>query len=168
MSTNGINIRLESEAMEQLLIQMPEAFARSVLRSAGRKALKPIAQEAKMRAPRDEGFLEDSIKVKSLRNSGTVLVGVDIKAAGSKKLTAAGKAAIVEGGTGERTFKRPHTFTTAAGVTVRAEGSGSMPAIPFMMPAIEAGASSSLKSYNEHLAKSLIQKMDRTIKKYGK
>ena len=113
--------------MERLIARLPEKMQRRAYKNMVRAGGRVFEKEMKRRAPIDDGDLEESIRVKDLRQALNPSVAVG-------SISGAPHAILVEFGTTLRTFEP--RVVTISGNTVTIDNTGAMPATPFVRPAI--------------------------------
>lgn len=122
------------EEIEKVLAGLPGKFGEQVVLKVLRKSAKPLINEAKQRAPKDDGDLQKSIGTISGRGGGKgKQIYVGPKRGGGFK---GYHAHLVEYGTAPRKLDKPHVVTIG-GRTVTITHTGTMPAKPFMRPAFD-------------------------------
>lgn len=120
--------------IEAVLAAIQGKFGEQVVLKTLRKAAKPLINEAKQKAPKDDGDLQKSIGYINGRGSGK---GQQIYVGPRRGLYNGYHAHLVEYGTGMRKLSEPR-IVTINGRTVTITHTGSMPAQPFMRPAYDA------------------------------
>ena len=120
--------------IEKVLAGLPGKFGEQTVLKTLRKSAKPLIQEAKRRAPKDDGDLQKSIGTISGRGGGKgKQIYVGPKRGGNFK---GYHAHLVEYGTAMRKLAKP-TLVKIGGKMVTITHTGSMPAQPFMRPAYD-------------------------------
>lgn len=156
MARETFGIRVEGiEEFEAALNDLGRSLGRNVLERALRKAAQPMLQKAKDMAPRDEGDLEQSLKIArvTVSDPGKAAFAATIQATGDQ---AAARAALREayrtqGGAVVDLVLGPdlndggstaHLVEFGTGPRYQDNGKfvGAMPADPFLRPAFDAEA----------------------------
>lgn len=151
-----LEIKIDGMAeLEKALGELPVKLERNVMRGALRAGAKVIADEARRKAPRDDGDLQKSIRVSSrvVRGQPTVTV----KAGGAKK----GEydvfyAHMVERGTTAH-FIKPKKAKSLffAGLAHKVAKHPGAKKHPFMRPALDTKAGAALEAVKAYIRKRL-------------
>lgn len=142
------------------LLELDKGEGAKAARAALRAGAKAIADDAKVRVPRDEGDLMRAIRVATTKDEkGVPVAGIRIKAARGQKQPFWWR--FVEYGTGPRFRRRRRQ-----GKVVKKLGAptGTMPARPFIRPAYEAKKNEAVQKVRMVLARH-IQKRLKKLKR---
>jgi len=150
-----------AKELERALLELPKGASKTVLRSALRRAAKPIMRDGKAFAPRSDnpgpsGHLADSITI------GNVSTRANAKAFRE------GKGVLVVVGPSSK-FPHAHLleFGTGPRVSKSGKSSGSMPAHPFMRRAFDLNVRGVLDNLGREIWKSLASKAKSLAKRAG-
>ncbi len=152
--------------LDEALLQISDiATQKRVLVNAMKKALKPVAEDARQRVPVDEGDLRDSIVVSTAitRRQGRGIVrGVPRVYVGTNN----GSGHLIEFGTGPRKSQATKKQVLAAGGVVfgTTANANALPARPFIRPAFDSNREKVLEIFGREMWKNL----ERTAKRLFK
>ncbi len=121
----------EIEALEKRLNEIADKLAKKALRTAARKAMKPVRDEAKTNAPEDTGLLEENFALLTTAKNGEITAKVGVRG-GAKK-----------------NDKTPFYFR------FHELGTKDIPAKPFMRPALENNAERIIQTVADELKREL-------------
>lgn len=121
----------ELAALEKRLVEVADKIAKKALRSAARKAMKPVRDEAQENAPEETGLLDENFALMTKAKDGEVTVKVGIRG-GAKK-----------------------NDTTPFYFRFQELGTKDIPAKPFLRPALEGNAEKVLSTVADELKKAL-------------
>lgn len=129
--------------LDKALKELPKATQKSVLRTAARRALKPIMQDARSRVHVDKGDLRDSIIIST-------------KARNARTRRSLGRSGV-------RVWVGP-SWPQGAHGHLEEFGTVKTPAHPFMRPSWDRGKDKVLDDFVKEISKGLI----RTARRLGK
>lgn len=122
--------------IEAALAELPKATAKNVVKRAATDALQPMADDAKGKAPRDEGDLAEGISVTSQIVSSQAS---DSRKPGKQEVRMFMGPNYRPGTPGYAPHAHLVEFGTEERVTKGGVNRGRMPAQPFIRPAYDAG-----------------------------
>ncbi|ERM82385.1 hypothetical protein P872_18490 [Rhodonellum psychrophilum GCM71 = DSM 17998] len=151
MSSNKINISIDTKKLLEALRKMPDKIQDKVIRAGVRKGANSIKREAKTNAPVDSGLMKNSIKVKPARRSskaGKFVMIVNV---------ASNAHHLVELGTEDREGKngKKLKFQSANGNTIYIKKVAGIKANPFLGKAYESKKDEIISEFNKELQKQI-------------
>lgn len=121
----------ELAALERRLGQVSQKVAKKALRGAARKAMNPVRKDAQEHAPEDTGLLENNFALQTRVKDSEVVAKVGVR------------------GGGKQNDETPFYFR------FQELGTQSIPAKPFLRPALEGNAEAILDIVADELRKAL-------------
>lgn len=157
----GTTLDVSAERLTKLLKDFPDRIQRDVINAAASAGATVVKNEAKrnIRANGSEvtGRLYKSIRTKKKRGTHGVYQVFSDKTAGYSHL--------VEFGTGPRKLPKPRTVKIG-GNWAEITHTGTMPAKPFLRPALDENHQKVMKKIVERMAKRMAKEADKMAQKY--